>query len=370
MTKLTIKAKITDDSKTKLSLIESEYNNYQTYLQSKCNQIINLYSATKQQAQRVLKRIQSRGELNPKKQYPLVLRRDLIDIRKDSKFPCVYWMRIPVYPKSINVRIQTSCDYDLTAKEYLLRESKIVNKNKDWYVFITIEKETTALLQEQQQPTNVLAIDLGCKNIAVTVNTANTRPNFYGKDLRQIWGFHFWLRRKLGQKKAFYKIKDLKDREFLQVNHELHTISKSIVEEAKRTNAIIVFGKLKGIRQSIKAGRRVRRLINNFPYYRLIQYIKYKAEWIGVKVKEISEAYTSQTCFNCHKRDKMARKTQGLYECSNCNVVKTNADYNGAMNILQRALGILSNVGGFLTYPRLSVIVERGEMITKEPHMP
>ena len=153
MTKLTIKAKITDDSKTKLSLIESEYNNYQTYLQSKCNQIINLYSATKQQAQRVLKRIQSRGELNPKKQYPLVLRRDLIDIRKDSKFPCVYWMRIPVYPKSINVRIQTSCDYDLTAKEYLLRESKIVNKNKDWYVFITIEKETTALLQEQQQPT-------------------------------------------------------------------------------------------------------------------------------------------------------------------------------------------------------------------------
>src|SRR5205085_394256 len=152
-------------------------------LQSKCNQIINLYSATKQQAQRVLKRIQSRGELNPKKQYPLVLRRDLIDIRKESKFPCVYWMRIPVYPKSINVRIQTSCDYDLTAKEYLLRESKIVNKNKDWYVFITIEKETTALLQEQQ-PTNVLAIDLGCKNIAVTVNTANTRSEEHTSELQ------------------------------------------------------------------------------------------------------------------------------------------------------------------------------------------
>jgi hypothetical protein len=36
-------------------------------------------------------------------------------------------------------------------------------------------------------------------HIAVTVNTANTKPNFYGNALRQIRGFHFWLRRRLGQ---------------------------------------------------------------------------------------------------------------------------------------------------------------------------
>src|SRR5690606_41443186 len=134
---------------------------------------------------------------------------------------------------------------------------------------------------------NILAIDLGVRHIAVTTNTANTRPNFYGKDLRQIRGFHFNLRRKLGQKKAFYKIKQLKNREFLQVNHELHRISKEIVDEAKRTNAVIVVGKLKGIRQRIKAGRRVRRLVNNFPYYRLVQYIRYKAEWVGISVLEV-----------------------------------------------------------------------------------
>lgn len=66
----------------------------------------------------------------------------------------------------------------------------------------------------------------------------------------------------------------------MQINPELHKISKDIVEEAKRTNAaVIVVGKLKGIRQRIiKASRRVRRLINNFPYYRLVQSIKYKAE--------------------------------------------------------------------------------------------
>jgi putative transposase len=242
-----------------------------------------------------------------------------------------------------------------------------VKIQNDWYIYVTIEKQEHINLANIVD--NVLAIDLGCKHIAVTVNTANTRPNFYGSELRNTRGFCFWLRRKLGQKKAFYKIKALKNREFLQVNHELHQISKAIVQEAKRTNAIIVLGKLKGIRQRIKAGRRVRRLINNFPYYRLVQYIKYKAEWIGIKVLEISESYTSQTCFNCHIRNRAARRTQGLFECDNCKIVRTNADYNSAMNILQRGLGILSSLGGFLTYPKPSVIVERNKVITKEPHI-
>ena len=60
--------------------------------------------------------------------------------------------------------------------------------------------------------------------------------------------------------------------------------------------------------------------------------------------------------------------SQGLFECGNCRV-KTNGDYNGGMNILQRGFGILSSLGGFLTYPaEPSVIVDRNKVITKEPH--
>lgn len=270
-------------------------------------------------------------------------------------------MKIPVYPNSINIR----------SHEYSIRECKIIRIQNEWYIFITIEKQDEPITTAN----NVLSVDLGCKNIAVTVNTANTKPNFYGKLLRGLRGFYFNLRRKLGQKKAFYKIKSLKNAEFLQVNHELHKISKAIVKEAKRTNAVIVLGKLKGIRKNINGSRRVRRLVNNFAYYKLVQYIKYKATWIGIKVLEISEADTSNTCFNCHIKNKKARKTQGLFQCSSCNI-KTNADYNGAMNILQRGVGILSTLGGFadrrfLTYPILepSVIVDRNKMLTKEPHI-
>jgi putative transposase len=152
-------------------------------------------------------------------------------------------------------------------------------------IFITIDKQDEPIIPAD----NVLAVDYYWY-IAVTVNTVNTKPNFYCAELRGIRGFYFNLRRKLGEKKAYDKIKSLKNIEFLRVNHELHEISKTIVEEAKRTNAIIVLGKLRGIRKNIKGSRRMRRLINNFPYYRLVQYIKYKAAWTSIRTLEISEA--------------------------------------------------------------------------------
>jgi len=132
--------------------------------------------------------------------------------------------------------------------EYTIRKGKILTIRNEWYIFINIEKQDEPIIP----PDNVLAIDLSCKNIAVTVNTINTKPNFYGAALRGIRGFYFNLRRKLGEKKASDRIKSLKNVEFLQVNHELHKISKAIVEEAKRTYAVIVLGKLKGIRKNIK----------------------------------------------------------------------------------------------------------------------
>ena len=88
-------------------------------------------------------------------------------------------------------------------------------------------------------------------------------------------------------------------------------INKTIVDEAKRTNAVIVLGKMKGIRNYVKGSRRMRRLINNFPYYRLVQYIKYKAAWRSIRTLDISEVDTSNTCFNC------CRKQEIHKDCSN-----------------------------------------------------
>jgi len=73
--------------------------------------------------------------------------------------------------------------------------------NGEWFIFVTLRKPGRQLAFAD----NILAVDLGCKNIATTVNTANTRPNYYGRELRCIRGHYFNLRRKLGRKKASTK---------------------------------------------------------------------------------------------------------------------------------------------------------------------
>ncbi|MGB6529580.1 MAG: hypothetical protein WBF33_15850 [Candidatus Nitrosopolaris sp.] len=94
---ITVKAKVTDDSKNKLDKIAAEYTNYQKYMQSHCKIDAELYSTTKVQAQRALRRIK---QPDPRKEYPVILRNDLVGIHKDRKFEGVYWIKIPVYPFS------------------------------------------------------------------------------------------------------------------------------------------------------------------------------------------------------------------------------------------------------------------------------
>jgi hypothetical protein len=64
---------------SKLALLSREYYAFQSYL--KGDKAINLYSATKQQAERFLKRIK---RIKENKQHPLIIRNDLIDIQKDE----------------------------------------------------------------------------------------------------------------------------------------------------------------------------------------------------------------------------------------------------------------------------------------------
>ncbi len=50
--------------------------------------------------------------------------------------------------------------------------------NGEWFIFVTLRKPGRQLAFAD----NILAVDLGCKNIATTVNTANTRLNYYGRE--------------------------------------------------------------------------------------------------------------------------------------------------------------------------------------------
>ena len=338
-----IKAKILDETnKGKLEALEREYNNFQKALRG---DDVRLYSATKQQAERLLKKIrkQNGGKIK-QKEYPLILRNDVYkvwDVKATDNKLTKYWIKIPIYGirGGIKLPIKPHCEIDMNWK---FKEAKVFRKKNSWFIHITVEKE----VEIRQEYKNVIAIDLGIRRIATIVSTANPRPKFYGKELRRIRGHYFYLRRKLGRLKKFKAIKKIGNKEKRMVNDLLHKISREIVNKAKEENAMIVLGDLKGIRRQNK-GRKFNRKLNSFPYYRLSKFIEYKAAWEGIMVIKINEANTSKLCSRCGSQ---GLRHNGRFVCPKCKV-ELNADYNGALNILKRALGYISRVGAALTQP-------------------
>jgi putative transposase len=77
------------------------------------------------------------------------------------------------------------------------------------------------------------------------------------------------------------------------------------------------------------------RKLNSFPFHKLFQFIKYKAQWLGIRVIEVSEAWTSQTCHNCRSK---GLRVGGKFKCFACRH-EYDADYNGAFNIMKRGIG-------------------------------
>ncbi|MDF2956360.1 MAG: Transposase [Candidatus Alkanophagales archaeon MCA70_species_2] len=337
-----IKAKILDETnKGKLEALEREYANFQEALRG---EDVKLYSATKQQAERLLRKIrkQNGGKIK-QKEYPLILRDDVYNVWITNNKLTKYWIKIPVYGirGGIKLPIKPHCKIDMS---WRFKEAKIFKRKNDWFVHITVEKE----VEIKREYNNILAIDLGIRRIATIVSTANPKPKFYGKELRRVRGHYFFLRRKLGRLKKFKAIKKMGNKEKRIVDDLLHKISREIVNRAKEENAVIVLGDLKGIRRRDK-GRKFNRKLNSFPYYRLSKFIEYKAAWEGIMVIKVNEANTSKLCSRCGSQ---GLRHNGRFVCPNCGI-ELNADYNGALNILKRALGYMSKVGAALTQPEL-----------------
>lgn len=323
----TVKARIFGLTKTKETMLREEFDNFQAVMNGAD---VPLYSATKQQAQRLLQKMKRKPK---QKQYPLILRRDVFNIKETDNKLSRFWVKIPVHHVRGGVKVPISLPRN---HEKLLslsvREGKLIRKGNTWSLHLTVMKEVQV---HSGLPSTVLAVDLGERYIATSVVIVKgeiKNPRFYGKQVRGIRRHYSWLRKRLGERKLLSVIKRIGSIEKRKVNAILHKISRDIVDEAKEHDAHIVIGELKGIRRSAK-GRRMNRIVSNMPYYKLTQMIIYKAEWEGIQVVKVSERYTSKTCHRCGNRGK--RPVQGLFVCPHCGL-EYNADLNGAVNIAKR----------------------------------
>ena len=175
-----------------------------------------------------------------------------------------------------------------------------------------------------------MGVDLGIKVPAVSY-TSDGKVKFYGngrknKFIRRRFNS---LRKKLQKAKRLKTLKRMNDKEQRIMRDVDHKVSRSIVNEALERDVLTIkLERLANIRSTTRTSRKNNHSLHTWSFYRLMQYIAYKAKRVGITVEFVNPAYTSQTCPKCgrvhHAKDR-------AYVCS-CGY-RVHRDLLGAINI-------------------------------------
>ena len=256
----TIKAKVYKPTNTKLSLLAKEYNNFQRELKGLPSL---LYSATKQQAQRLKKRLGKRIKNN--REYPLILRNDCYRVELQDTKLVKAWIKVPIHGVWGGTWLPVQVPRNqIPLLELDLREGKVIRRGDDWFIHIVIQKEVEV---ESPDPNRILAIDLGERVVATSVAIVDGQVrhvDFHGREIRGIRRHYAWLRKRLGERKLLKEIKRIGHKERRKVSDILHKVSYEVVELADQFSLTIVLGDLEGIRDRAR-GRRMNRIVANMP---------------------------------------------------------------------------------------------------------
>jgi IS605 OrfB family transposase len=137
-----------------------------------------------------------------------------------------------------------------------------------------------------------------------------------------------------------HAIRKSKNKESRWMKSQNHKISRQIVNHALIHGVgVIRMEDLTDIRNTAKSKKEFSRNLHSWSFYQLKEFIKYKAEMVGIRFEEVDPKYTSQSC-KCEHREKSNRK--GLvFKCKSCDYT-THADLNGAINIGKAISGLSS----------------------------
>ena len=138
----------------------------------------------------------------------------------------------------------------------------------------------------------------------------------------------------------WYRLKRIKTKILAKLNAQLkdaeHKITSRFISDCIKAKAdTIVIGDLKGIRKRAKFSKKSNQKVHQWAFARLQSMICYKAELAGLKVKFVSEAYTSQTCPSCGNRKKPINRN---YHCNPCGF-QYHRDGVGAINLWNKVSG-------------------------------
>jgi IS605 OrfB family transposase len=108
----------------------------------------------------------------------------------------------------------------------------------------------------------------------------------------------------------------------------LHRASNALIAEALRYDCdVIAFEKLTHIRERTGASWG-----HKWAFRTLYEQVEYKAEAVGIAVKQVGSAYTSKRCAECGFTADENRPSRNDFRCMKCGS-EAYPDYNAAKNI-------------------------------------
>ncbi len=188
---------------------------------------------------------------------------------------------------------------------------------------------------------NKCAVDLGETNLIAAVFSDGGAVLLSGRLLKACRRYRQKARAKVRppskeNPRRSRRFAEISRKESLWTHNFLHQVSRWFVALCKEKGVSeIVIGNLTDIREEIDYGDKLNQRLHAWPFAKLTEMIRYKAEDAGIIVRQESKAYTSQTCHACGKISRSAGKHRRLYSCS-CGY-RANADLNGAAKLFKNA---------------------------------
>jgi IS605 OrfB family transposase len=214
--------------------------------------------------------------------------------------------------------------------QYVYGDAKLFQRGPDWYVMLPLRIPHVPTVRDGE-PT-FIGIDLGIVRLA-TVSTPNGVTFFDGKAIRHQREHFADIRKRYQRHGRRDRVKEHRGKESRWMTDINHKISKAIVDIALQYgNPVIVFEKLDGIRDRLRASKRFNRMMSSWAFRQLINFVLYKAERVGILVLFTDPRRTSRTCPVCGHATRSNRPSQSQFRCVKCKF-HDNADSVASANI-------------------------------------
>ncbi len=247
-----------------------------------------------------------------------------------------------VFPKKLDMKVKTRLGDDTN-----IREARIIPKGTGYVLEIIFKKKIVPLDLDRKR---IVGIDFGLCNIVTMANNIGEKPivikggmvksvnQYYNKRKAELQSVYI----KQGIKTGFAERK-LTEKRNLRIKDAMHKISRHVVNWCIDHNiGTIVIGYNEGWKQEVRLGKRTNQNFVSIPYYLLTRDIRYKGEEAGIAVTLQEESHTSKSSFldieavMHHDSYAGQRISRGVFRSEKGILI--NADVNGALNIIRKAI--------------------------------